>query len=527
MVGGVIDGQDVSQAVTNPAFLIKNAPETAPNILTLQNLDVASGAAIPNTQRCQNILADNIGADTDVYATGKTYGAPTDTILDGDTHKVALKKLADKMDNVIGHVHDGNTGQGAQILATNLLNIPTKGYVLNGIDLVGVSGGSLDVSTQLTGKTPSSGSGSLGVVVTSTYNRVALRDSDNQEIIDPISGEEIYARLTESAGVWTLTFYIDLAGVETAYSIPSPIGVKWYYQEIFNLLGGLAPVYDPLFITPSDNTTADVLTATTTEKGKTQLAAAVASEIADTATAGTANATVANADHVHKGLRSATIDGDIVSLFGDLLLVPGDNITLTRLTGNKIEIKTNGTVGFQQPLGGTVDGSNDTFGPLTKTRADDNSVIVMIDYIPVPISAYSIVGSNIVFNAGWLPQVGQNVYAFYITAGATAGGGAVWGAITGTLSDQTDLQEQLNNAENVMTKERSGIDGDGIYTVVTYKRFDGTIIMESTLTGGTPPEYATRTVKFYEADGVTEIVAKRKVFTLSYTLGDLTSEVLT
>lgn len=77
-----------------------------------------------------------------------------------------------------------------------------------------------------------------------------------------------------------------------------------------------------------------------------------------------------------------------------------------------------------------------------------------------------------------------------------------------------------------LSKYRSGLDADGIYTVVTYKRADGTKFMESTLSDGAAPAYSTRTVKYYDTDGTTELVSKRLIFTLTYTLGDMTSEVL-
>lgn len=57
-------------------------------------------------------------------------------------------------------------------------------------------------------------------------------------------------------------------------------------------------------------------------------------------------------------------------------------------------------------------------------------------------------------------------------------------------------------------------DAKGIYTVVNYKRGDGTLYMKSTLSGGTTPNYTTDTWRFYDASGAT--VIKTITWTLTY-----------
>lgn len=62
---------------------------------------------------------------------------------------------------------------------------------------------------------------------------------------------------------------------------------------------------------------------------------------------------------------------------------------------------------------------------------------------------------------------------------------------------------------------RSNKDAEGIFTTVEYRRkSDDTLAARSVLSGGTSPEYTTRTVTFYAADGTT--VARTDVFTISY-----------
>lgn len=83
---------------------------------------------------------------------------------------------------------------------------------------------------------------------------------------------------------------------------------------------------------------------------------------------------------------------------------------------------------------------------------------------------------------------------------------------------------ELQNT-NALSIVKSVKDSEGIFTTVTYKRkSDNTIFAKSVLSGGTSPQYATRTLTFYNADGIT--VKATKIFTLSYDIdGDLVSEV--
>lgn len=67
-------------------------------------------------------------------------------------------------------------------------------------------------------------------------------------------------------------------------------------------------------------------------------------------------------------------------------------------------------------------------------------------------------------------------------------------------------------------------DDNGIFTEIQYKRSNGTLIMKSILSGGTSPNYTTRTETEYEQDGIT--VKTTKVYTITYIDDKVTSEVL-
>lgn len=94
MAGGVADGQAVSQAITNPAFLIKNADDFTVNKIGLKDPAGVSGPILyDNAQRALNTLDTTTGA-TETVA-GTNYGTPpAGTILNGDSHQTALNKIA-------------------------------------------------------------------------------------------------------------------------------------------------------------------------------------------------------------------------------------------------------------------------------------------------------------------------------------------------------------------------------------------------------------------------------------------------
>ncbi|MBH0171011.1 tail fiber protein [Fictibacillus sp. 18YEL24] len=71
---------------------------------------------------------------------------------------------------------------------------------------------------------------------------------------------------------------------------------------------------------------------------------------------------------------------------------------------------------------------------------------------------------------------------------------------------------------------KSGKDANGVFTTVDYKRQDDTLALKSVLSGGTSPNYTTRTITYYGLNGTT--VEKTTTRTLSYDAdGVLISEV--
>lgn len=71
---------------------------------------------------------------------------------------------------------------------------------------------------------------------------------------------------------------------------------------------------------------------------------------------------------------------------------------------------------------------------------------------------------------------------------------------------------------------RTTKDANNVFTVLEWNRPSGTRFKRSVVSGGTSPKYTRRTVTYYADNGTTVIATK--VYTLTYTGDDLTSEVL-
>lgn len=346
-MGGISDGEPVNQAVTDAAFLFKNADDQDPAKLDFVNTDAASGAFVTNIQRNVNSVFSFVGAAINgVYNLLPTWvtnnrGSSSNTLFQ------RIGAIDTAFDPSTGHKHTGGAGDAPPITASSIGSVPLEGYGVQGTDLTGVTGGSTNVTGSVGGNPPSSNTSTPGVVVNAPYNKIIIKNSTNDQSYLDSSGNIVYGRLTYSSGTFTLTYYSEITGTETPYSFSGSNGVRWYYQVLASSLGGTAPVYSAIFFIPSDSATADIITATTSAQGKVQLAT-TAQDVGSADSGGTANATVANADHVHKGVRSVKSDSN-AQLFGDVQLVSGTNITLSQ-AGNAITINSSGGSSFNSEV---------------------------------------------------------------------------------------------------------------------------------------------------------------------------------
>jgi hypothetical protein len=67
----------------------------------------------------------------------------------------------------------------------------------------------------------SSSTTTQGFKTTGVNNKALMIDSTSKQAIDDGFGNEVYGRLTEAAGVYTLSYFSLVAGVETAVTLPA------------------------------------------------------------------------------------------------------------------------------------------------------------------------------------------------------------------------------------------------------------------------------------------------------------------
>lgn len=288
---GVIDGQPVDAATTNPAFLDQNQDDVAHGILGMDNAVPASGAVIGNVQGTLNQLKDGTGA-TEV--TPGTVYTSQKRVTNGQNHPTAISNLDTAFHETTGHKHTGVAGDAPTLDGAAIGSVPLLGVYQQNSDLAAVTGTSLVVTPQMLGKVASTGPTVKGVVVTAPNNKIPLLNTaslnENESHTDS-DGVTIYGRLTEAAGVWTLSFFKLVAGIETAHNFTVAVGIRWFYQELFARLVD-ALVYSDQLVQPNT-----------------------------------------------KQVRSLFLIGDSASLFGDVQIEAGSGINIVR-TGQKYTIDT-------------------------------------------------------------------------------------------------------------------------------------------------------------------------------------------
>jgi hypothetical protein len=211
-------------------------------ILGMDNGAPASGVPLFNVQGGLNQLYTGTGATE--TTPGTTYTSQT-VITNGDNHQAALGKLDAKFHHTTGHTHDGTAGNGGPIAPGSIGSIPLFGTYVQGANLLGITGTSTNVTANLSGETPSTLSTVEGVPVNVGPNRVLLLSAlaaSYEERLRDVSGNPVYGRLTEAAGVWTLSFFKYVLGVETAHNFTGAVDLIWFYQKLFKRIVN-APVY--------------------------------------------------------------------------------------------------------------------------------------------------------------------------------------------------------------------------------------------------------------------------------------------
>lgn len=261
----VADGQDVSAAVSNAAWISKLQNSTTVGVIALENVtDANSGAFIVNIQRAINETFDASGITGEGDSNRKVYSS-NHAVVDGDDRKVAIGRLDAKFAGTGSHDHSGVSGQGAVVSGLTLSNFNLFSADWQTTTFDGANGTSDDITTAMAGKSPDGADSVLGVITDPPNNRCEIRRKDTGRNIEDAQGQKVYARLTEAAGVWTLSFYTNEGGTETAHSLGTQ-DIRIYFREVFNV-STKPTIGADIGAIGSLDLTADVVDATATQRG--------------------------------------------------------------------------------------------------------------------------------------------------------------------------------------------------------------------------------------------------------------------
>jgi hypothetical protein len=282
----------------------------------------SSGDTVDNAQASINELADAIGMSDNADSTTATTYANNNVIVDGENHKQSLEKLDAAFDTTTGHTHDGV--DAPQVDAADLDNINNYFCEYQEKTITAASGTDHIVTTDFSGESPSGGAATEGVITYAPANKVALLNATNGGQIEDGEGQRVYGRLTESAGVWTLSFYTLEAGVETAHSLSSQ-DVLILYREVFTQATRPTITAD-VGVFESSDLTADIADASATVPGKVSTGTqSFAGNKTFTGTIGASNLSGTNTGDATLTAIGATPNANGASLSGQALtLQPAD-----------------------------------------------------------------------------------------------------------------------------------------------------------------------------------------------------------
>jgi len=267
----VSNGQLANQTTFNNAFVSRTADDNTTGIKSLENTDTASGAFATNVQRDINSLSSFSGRSANSAKDALPSWANNDVGASTDDLKDRADSLTEKFNLSTGHGHDGTAGNGAQISASNLTELNFYRADWQTFIKLSASGNSTDVTSELSGKSPGGASAVAGVITTGSNNRVVIVNNDTETAIEDAGGQRVYGRITESTGTWTLSFYTNESGIETAHSLSSQ-DVRIYFKEVFTL-ETIPTIGADVGQIPSLDLTADIVDATSSQRGLTRFEA--------------------------------------------------------------------------------------------------------------------------------------------------------------------------------------------------------------------------------------------------------------
>lgn len=465
------NGQIANAATFNSGYLSRLTDSDTIAVVGLANANPLSGTAITNIQREFNSHASFLGMAVNSLAGALPSWTNNDVGLGVDTLKARAEALTEAFNTGTGHNHDGSAGSGAPISALTLSSFNAFFAEFQTDTFASAVGLDDDVTAIFSALTPGGGPATVGVPTTAPYNRVELRTDPNGDQIEEPGGKLVYGRLTESSGTWTLTYFYEAAGVETAYSLPSQ-DIRLYWREVFDAATRPTFATDTGFIGSFD-ATADVVDASGTQRGVVSVGTqtfaglktfedgavfekSISIEKEDVASAATITAlSSANSFVKLTGATATELQGILsVSTAVRLVLYNASSATLTvkhqnagASAANRIitpdgldaSVEANSSVEFlydvsdsrwrvistsggggggvaYQELLGTGDNVTTSFGPLTNVPSDEDSIAVFVNGVMTENTEWSLSGADIVFTTA--PVMASTVYVYYLTNGS-------------------------------------------------------------------------------------------------------------
>lgn len=259
----VTNGTPANATTFNTAFVSRTQDTSTVGKL---DLNEASTTDLIDIQRIINEILDQNGlanqAATDANA--KVYSS-NNVVTDGNDQRVSIGDLDGAFDGSTGHSHDGTAGEGPQIDAGNLTNVNNFFAEFGEYTFDAASGTSIDVSSLFSGQSPGGDASTAGVITSAPNNFVPILEKDTGGEIEDGEGDRVFARLTESGGTWTLSFFTNEAGTETAHSLSSQ-DIRFLYREVFTqatrpTIGANVAVYD------TQSAVGDIPDASATQRG--------------------------------------------------------------------------------------------------------------------------------------------------------------------------------------------------------------------------------------------------------------------
>lgn len=414
----VLNGQLGNQTTFNNAFVSRLAGQT--DTVALLDLLEVSTTNLINVQRVINEALTSLGvanqAATDPLA--NEYSS-NEVVTNGDDRKVAIGKLdaefEARFNTTTGHDHDGVNSK--QISATNLLDINLLFTEFGEYEFDAASGTSIDVTSLFSGQTAGGDSVTAGVITSSPNNYCPILEKTTGGEVEDAEGDRVFARLTESAGTWTLSFFTNEAGVETAHALSSQ-DIRFLYREVFTAanrptIGANVGIYDTL------SAVGDIPDAGVTQRGVVSTGSQSFGGIKDfllrptvagvdvvdlDATQTLTNKTLTSPDINSGTINTVDLDGEIASNTSRVTIPKESSVNLAALSNKEASIAydtTLQTVVYNDGVqwnelsgGGGGAGDADTIHLITPESFDD-------------ITAVDLTGNNADFDGGGTITVGS------------------------------------------------------------------------------------------------------------------------